>query len=252
MSPLLALRQRLPGSLVALDFDGTLAPVVSDPAQAGLAEGAGELLAALGQRVGQLAIVTGRPALFVVNQGGLAQLPGLVVLGQYGAECWQDGELQAGDPLPGLPLARAALAELPPGAVLEDKRTALAVHTRRAPDPAGLLLALRPRLERLAVDTGLECHQGRAVLELRPPGQSKGRALRTLLRPPPAAQPSAVLYAGDDLGDLSAFAVLDGLSIPTVRVCSDSDEAPVELRERADLVVAGPDGLLALLRSLLS
>ena len=248
-----ALRARLDRALIALDYDGTLAPVVADPARARPLAGVVAVLTELAPRVGRLAILTGRPARFVALVGGLATVPGLVVLGQYGAERWQAGELTVRPALPGLARARAALADLPHGAALEDKGSALAVHTRSAADPAGLLAGLGPRLERLAAATGLECHLGRFVLELRPPGDDKGRALRTLLDP----LPSGVLYAGDDLGDLPAFAELDnlagreGLALPVLRVCSDSAEAPPGLRARADLLVDGPPGVLALLRSLL-
>ena len=259
LSSLATLRRVLPRALIALDYDGTLAQIALDPADSRPQAGALDALLALAPRVGQLVIITGRPALFVVESGGLAQVPGLLVLGQYGAERWQAGQVTTRLPLPGLQAARAALVDLPVGARLEDKVTALAVHTRQAADPDGLLLALRPQLEKLATETGLACHLGRFVLELRPPGDDKGRALTGLLRP----LPSGVLYAGDDLGDLPAFAALDGLGgvtatggaggrdVPVLRVCSDSAEAPPELRERADLLVDGPAGLVALLEALL-
>ena len=241
------LRGVLHRALIALDYDGTLAPVTADPARTRPLEEVPAVLAALAPRVGRLAIITGRPVLFVTDVGGLGAVPDLLVLGQYGAERWQAGQVSRRAPLPGLPAAREALADLPAGAVLEDKRTALAVHTRQAADPAAVLAALGPRLERLAAATGLVCHAGRFVLELRPAGDDKGRALRTLLDP----LPTGVLYAGDDLGDLPAFAALDRLAVPVLRVCSDSAEAPAALRSQADLVVAGPPGVLALLRSLL-
>jgi trehalose 6-phosphate phosphatase len=61
-----------------------------------------------------------------------------------------------------------------------------------------------------------------------------------------------VLYAGDDLGDLSAFAVVDELrraGVPGIKVCSGSPEA-IEVAEAADVVVDGPDGVADLLESL--
>ncbi len=88
------------------------------------------------------------------------------------------------------------------------------------------------------------------VLEVRPPGSDKGGALLSLCEP----APSAVLFAGDDVGDLPAFDAVErlrGRGVPGLTVCSDSDEGPPELRERADLVVPGPQGLVALLRALL-
>lgn len=90
---------------------------------------------------------------------------------------------------------------------------------------------------------------GRLVLELRPPGMDKGVALLEYVRETGA---SAVLYAGDDLGDLPAFAAVDKLrsdGVPGLLVCSGSDEV-TELRERADVVVDGPEGVVRLLRAL--
>lgn len=62
----------------------------------------------------------------------------------------------------------------------------------------------------------------------------------------------AVLYAGDDLGDLAAYSAVekrraDGL--PGLLVCSGSAEVP-ELAARADLVVHGPAEVVALLADL--
>ena len=59
---------------------------------------------------------------------------------------------------------------------------------------------------------------------------------------------------GDDLGDVPAFATLDRMEAAgarVVRVAVRSDEAPSELLDRADVVVDGPAGALALLRELL-
>src|ERR687887_2421487 len=99
-------------ALVALDYDGTLAPIVPDPGQARPAEGAVEALRRLAGAVGTLAIVTGRPAAEVVELGGLAGVPGLLVAGQYGAERWHDGTLELPDPPPGVAAVRSALPDL--------------------------------------------------------------------------------------------------------------------------------------------
>jgi trehalose 6-phosphate phosphatase len=242
-------------ALVALDYDGTLAPIVADPGQARPAPGALDTLRRLAGTVGALAIVTGRPAAEVVRLGGLDAVPGLMVAGQYGAERWHDGTLEVPDPPPGVAAVREALpgvlaeAGADPGVWVEDKRLALAVHTRRASDPDGALAALDGPLRRLAARNGLEPHPGRYVLELRPPGYDKGGALRRLVE---ACSPGAVLFGGDDLGDLPAFAAVEDLraaGLPGVTVAAASTEA-AQVAERADLVVDGPAGMVALLGSL--
>lgn len=247
---LAALRAAPGAALVALDYDGTLAPVVARPEDAVPAPDAVEALAAVSRRVATVALITGRPAGAVVDLAGLHRVRGLVVLGQYGVQRW-DGELSEEPPSPGLGALRR---EVPPllsaGLRLEDKGHSLVVHARGAADPEQALGALAPDLTALAAEHGLEVHPGRQVLEVRPPGADKGKALLSLTTP----TTSAVLFAGDDLGDLPAFDAVDALrerGVPGVTVCSDSPEAPPALRERADLVVDGPRGVVELLRRLL-
>lgn len=251
-APLDVLRARLDDAVVALDYDGTLAPIVARPSEAVPAPGAVEVLAALAARVRTLALVTGRPADVVVELGGLGEIPGLVVLGQYGAQRWSGGQVTAPAPLPGVQRARVALRGLvvPEGADLEDKGLSVVVHTRRAPDPAGALERLAGVVREVAAATGLEVHPGRFVLELRPPGYDKRGALLSLCEP----LPGAVLFAGDDLGDLPAYDAVDDLraqGVAGVLVCSGSTEGPAALRVRADVVVDGPPGVVELLRTLL-
>lgn len=245
-----ALRADPGRALLALDYDGTLAPIVADPSAAVPAAGAVDELLRLAAVVGRIAIVTGRPAEMVVALAGLHQVPGLVVLGQYGAERWSEGSLSVAEPLPGIDVARAELPALVAshGAVVEDKRLALVVHTRTAPDPDEALAALTLPLAELAARVGLELHQGRYVLELRPPGFDKRSAVLAL-----GSSWSAALFAGDDLGDGAAYDAVDelrGLGVPGLTVFSDSNEGSAALRDRADLVVDGPHGVVSLLRAL--
>ena len=242
-------------ALVATDYDGTLAPIVADPMTAAPAPGAVAALTMLTGRAGTVAIITGRDARDAVSLGGLAAVPGLIVLGHYGAQRWQDGVVSEPPAPPGIQAAREALPGLlaaagaPEGTSVEDKGTALAVHTRRAADPAAALARLREPLRRLADSTALALEPGRLVLELRPPGMDKGAALRQLAAEHAAC---AVLYCGDDLGDLAAFAAIRGLradGVPGCAVASESAESP-QVAEAADLVVDGPPGVVRFLSAL--
>jgi trehalose 6-phosphate phosphatase len=207
--------------------------------------------------VGTLAVITGRPAGEAVELGGFGDIPGLIVLGHYGWERWEDGALAAPPPPPGVETARARLPELlaeagaPEGTRIEDKGSALAVHTRRTADPAAALAAVADPLADLAAATGLTLEPGRLVIELRPPGMDKGSALTALAA---ERKSGAILFAGDDLGDLPAFGAVHALRAvghPGLTVCSASGEVS-ELAAEADLVVAGPDEVAALLRALAS
>ncbi|GAA1896738.1 trehalose-phosphatase [Streptomyces sodiiphilus] len=255
---LAALLDRPREALVALDFDGTLAPIVPDPEAARAHPDAAPALARLAGRIGVLAVITGRAADVAVRLGGFDRTPGLdglTVLGGYGAERWDaaTGKLRKPPPHPGVEALRSELPDLiartAPGAFLEDKGGALAVHTRRSPDPAGAFSALREPMAALAERRGLALEPGRFVLELRPPGSDKGAALTGLVHESGA---SCVLYAGDDLGDLAAFDAvgrLRGSGVAGLRVCSGSTEV-AELAEHTDLTVDGPAGVVALLAAL--
>ncbi|WP_405582880.1 trehalose-phosphatase [Streptomyces sp. NBC_01190] len=260
---LAALLARPERAVVALDFDGTLAPIVPDPEQARAHPGAVPALARLAPKVASIIVVTGRPAGVAVRYGGFAGVPGLdhlVVLGHYGAERWDahSGEVRAPGAHPGVTAVRA---ELPGhldrigawhGTWIEDKGgRAVAVHTRRTEDPDAAFEALRGPLTELADAHGLMIEPGRYVLELRPPGMDKGVALAAYLRETKAG---SVLYAGDDLGDLAAFAAVVALreeGLPGLLVASaGAAETPPDLLDQADLSVPGPEGVVSVLNAL--
>ncbi|MFF3322180.1 trehalose-phosphatase [Streptomyces sp. NPDC002889] len=257
---LAALLARPTRAVIALDFDGTLAEIVPDPEQARAHPGAVPALAALAPRVASVAVVTGRPAGVAVRYGGFAGVAGLdhlVVLGHYGAERWDavTGTVHAPAPNPGVAAARAELPGLLDevgawkGTWVEEKGQAVAVHTRRATDPQAAFEALREPLAALADRHGLIMEPGRMVLELRPPGMDKGMALAEYVR---EVNAEVVLYAGDDLGDLPAFGVVEKLrsdGVPGLLVCSGSNEV-TELADRADLLLPGPPAVVEFLAAL--
>ncbi len=247
-------------AVVALDFDGTLAPVVDDPAQAWIHERGPEVLCRIAGRVRVVAIVTGRPAAQVVELGRLEEVaddlpPGarLIVRGQYGNEHWDSTSREVTSPE--VPEGLAAYAEDlqailaqedVDGSAVEHKGLAVAVHTRRLTDAQQAFDRLRPRLEDAAERHGLALEPGRLVLEARAPGMHKGNALREVVA---QADAGAVLFAGDDLGDLEAFEAASALrdqGLATFLVCSGSAEETA-LAELADVVVEGPAGVLDLL-----
>lgn len=254
-----AIRNHPRGAVLGFDFDGTLAPIVDDPEAARAHPRAAATLARLAPLVGSLVIVTGRPAATAVEYGGFEGIDGLVVLGQYGLERWESGTMSVPEPPPGIAEARAKLPDVlaaagaPDGTFVEDKGQALAVHTRRTAEPEVALERLRGIMNALAERTGLVVEPGRLVLELRPPGMDKGIAFRSFIDSLGDGPPSAVLFAGDDLGDLTAFDAIDALraeGIPGLKLCSGSTEVTT-LAERADLVVDGPQGIVEFLENLL-
>ena len=254
----------VPGAVVALDFDGTLSPVVDDPAAARIHDEAADALTGLAGVVRAVAVITGRPARQAIAMGDLDELglemrrrgTDLFVLGQYGNERWSSAERRIVSPRPPAGLAsferelpavlRAADAA---DAYVEEKGLAVAVHTRRLPDPAEALARLSGPVAGLAARHGLTVEPGRHVVEVRSGSMDKGQALRMLLA---EQQAEGVVFGGDDLGDVAAFEAVRALradGLPGVVVCVASEEQPA-LAELADVVVDGPGGTVTMLRAL--
>lgn len=246
--PLAALRREPATAGVFTDFDGTLAPIVRDPAAAKPARGVAELLDGLAQRYGVVAVVSGRPVAFLA-----ALLPASVVLsGLSGIEVQRYGERRVD---PGAERWRAVVAgavtrcqaEAPPGVVVEAKGLSLTLHYRADPGLASQVEALA---REVAGASGLVVRVARMSVELQPPvAADKGKFVRSL-----AAHLRSVCYLGDDVGDLTAFSALDDLAalgVTAVRVAVRSDESPATLLRAADVIVDSPVGAVALLRTLL-
>jgi trehalose 6-phosphate phosphatase len=233
------------------DFDGTLAPIVDDPAEAVPLEGAVDVLEALAGRYGRVGVISGRPASFLAEHLGGR---GVFLSGLYGLEYVEDdgGAVQAIDEAAPWrdvveEVAAAGDADLPAGISVERKGLCLTVHHRRDPS---LEPESRAWVEARAQETGLVVHPARMSFELRPPLQrDKGTVLAEA-----AEGRRQVCFLGDDRGDLTAFDALDRMAeagATVLRVGVDSPEAPAELLERADIVVEGPEGSLRILRGLL-
>jgi trehalose 6-phosphate phosphatase len=259
-----ALVRAASSAVVALDFDGTLSPIVDDPEAAHIHPEASDVLVDLADAVAAVAVVTGRPARQALALGGLDDVGNLIgeggkelyLFGQYGNERWSSTQRRVISPRPPHGLA-TFLRELPRAlrsvdagdAFVEDKGLAVAVHTRRLEDPEAAFERLLPKLRDLAEQHDLVVEPGRNVIEVRSHGMHKGLVVRTLVEELDAG---AFLFAGDDLGDLEAFEAVGELAregMPTLLVCSASTEES-RLAALADVVVKGPEGVLDFLRQL--
>lgn len=240
-----------PGRAAILtDFDGTLAPIVTDPAAATALPGAEEVLVRLAARYGVVGVVSGRPVSYLMSR--LGQAAGVVSLrGLYGMERAEGGVVSehpaAGawrEPLTAI--ADRAEREAPAGATVERKGLAVTLHVRAVPEAAGWL---QDFVGREVAAAGLTAHPGRMSVEIRPPVDAdKGSVVHEL-----GAGCDAVCFLGDDVGDLPAFAALAELGrdgAATLAVAVASDESPPELADIADVVVPDPEGALAVLRHL--
>jgi trehalose 6-phosphate phosphatase len=250
------LRARAAEAALCLDFDGTLAPIVDDPDDAAPLPGTVELLARLAARFAAVALVSGRPARFLADK---VQAPGVAHVGLYGMELVKDGQVQVDPEVDAWRGAvAAALADLAAhpavtasGAYLEDKGLGVGVHLRRVADPGRWAEPVEQAAVEVAGRHGLHVAPGKLVYELRPPiERDKGDAVQRVVDEVGAR---VLAMAGDDLGDLAAFATVERLvqaGGDGLRIAVASDESPPELLAAADLVVHGPEGLREVLERL--
>ena len=197
--------------LVAMDFDGTMAPIVGHaddarPLPRSAAAFAG--LAVLPRTT--TALISGRA---LASLRAVASPPvNTVLIGSHGAEAWL-GPGSTGltlDPEQKALLAevRAVLADIvkeAPGTMLEDKPAGVVLHTRLAADDVAddAVAAARSVLQDRK---GVFLKDGKRVLETSVVNASKGEGV-TFLRQITGA--TGVLFAGDDTTDEDALARLE-------------------------------------------
>lgn len=232
---------------VITDVDGTISPIVDDPAAAQVTPRNRELLAALAESLPLVAVISGRAAADVQARVGL---PGLVYVGNHGLERWADGVVhlapEAATYRPALEAAIAATAALEqPGMQVEDKGATVSVHYRRTPDPAAARALLLPALEGITADHGLKLFAGRMVFELRPPiDVHKGTAFRQLVT---EYALDAALYLGDDTTDIDALHMARTLreqaACYAVGLGVNSAGTPSDVLAAADVALDGVSGV---------
>jgi trehalose 6-phosphate phosphatase len=235
---------------IVADFDGSLAPIVADPAAAVALPAALSALEELVSHFGTVAVVSGRPAAFLAER---LPVDGLTLVGQYGLERFVGGTVvvdPSADPfLPAIAQVADDAEHVWPDLHVERKGgLAVTLHWRGAPDHGEDAAAWA---DATAARLGLDVVPGRMAREFRAGVPiDKGTVFETLV-----TDCDAALFAGDDHGDLSAFDALDRLEASgalstAVRVGVASDEGPAEIRARADVVVDGPPGLATMLAEL--
>lgn len=235
------------------DFDGTLSPIVADPATARPLPGAVDALAELAERVRVVAVVSGRAALDARRLLGSDRV---MVIGNHGLEWLEPG---AREPTwdPGLRGAAgeverlAGAVPLEPGVRVERKGLSATVHVRNAPDPEAARRRVLGALEPVA-GPAVVIRPGRMSLELRPAGAGdKGSAVRSVagrygLR--------GLLVLGDDVTDLDMFRAArelgeEGASTAVIGV-GGAGEVPAEVAAAADAMLPDPAAVVELLQAL--
>lgn len=240
---------------VITDFDGTLAPIVTDPYGARPAPDAVRALGALADTFGVVAVVSGRPVAFLeerlVTAGNPPSGRAVRFSGLYGLEwSWGDGRITVE---PEAERWRPVVADVserfganaPPGVLVEPKGLTVTVHWRGAPDAEGWV---RRQVEAEEARSGLRGHPGRMSVELRPPlAFDKGSVVRQLV-----SGCTAACFLGDDVGDLPAFAALRGLAtesgLAALSIAVVDEESDALVVQAADVRLSGPEQAVQVLQ----
>jgi trehalose 6-phosphate phosphatase len=193
-----------------LDIDGTLLDLARTPDQVKVPLELVKALEHLAHRLsGALAFVSGR-SLDSIDR--LFAPFHQAAIGAHGGEVrGADGSVARSKPLPeNVRQVFAGLADNIPGLLLEDKKSALALHYRLAPEARPVLNSAMEKHARLFEIEKIHILHGKAVIEARRQGVDKGAAVEMLVRQKPFAGRS-VLFGGDDATDEDVFRILPRL-----------------------------------------
>lgn len=207
-----------PGVLVGFDFDGTLAPIESNPTHSTVAPSLAERLQEFANRPNvQLAVVSGRQ---LADLESRIPLDDTILAGNHGLEVKRDNEYTVyGDADEYRSLLESIaetlsekLAEIP-GCRIEDKEFTRTIHVRETPDSS--VDAVCNTVQR-TVERYSNCHitRGKQAFEVRPSvSHDKGTTMAMLAKETPADW--LTLYIGDDTTDEHAFEVIqpDGVGV---------------------------------------
>src|ERR1700730_7350316 len=176
---------------------------------------------------GALALVSGRSLSDLDLLFSPLQLP---AIGGHGAEFrpYSGGEPDLRRTVPldaALKRKFAAVAEIGPGIIIEDKSYSVSLHYRLAPNLEGLV---RAAVERICAENSsapIEILHGKSVVEIKQVGFSKGTGVRELMRYPPFLGRHPI-FIGDDVTDESVFDIIsefDGLAFSVGRMVAGVD-----------------------------
>jgi trehalose 6-phosphate phosphatase len=221
-----------------LDIDGTLLELMPTPRDVKVPPGLARTLKGLMERTaGALALVSGRSLPDIDRIFAPDQFP---AIGGHGAEMrLSSGDAVASHALPlddELKRRLAAIAQLSPGILLEDKGYSLALHYRLAPRAEKAIHEAICLIRADLPDAATEVLPGKCVFEIKRSGFTKASGVRELMRHPPFNGRKPI-FMGDDVTDESVFAIMpdmDGLAFSVgrrVKGVAGHFDAPSDVRK---------------------
>jgi trehalose 6-phosphate phosphatase len=214
-------------SAILLDIDGTILDLAPSPRQVWVPPGLRRTLARLNELTGgAVALVSGRPLAEIDLIFAPLQL---AAIGGHGAEMriTPDAEPMKRATSLSSTLKRklAAINELGPGILVEDKGYSLALHYRLAPEKGAIVRAEVEAICATAVPGTVEILSGKQVYEVKPAGINKGNAVCELMSHPPFTGRNPI-FVGDDTTDEPVFGIISqfgGLGFSVGRFVAESN-----------------------------
>lgn len=217
------------------DLDGTLAEIRPHPDQVAIPDAVLQMLHRLAmQNAGALALISGRS---MVELDALTTPFRFPLAGVHGAE---RRDIRGQTHIVTLPQAlkrdvynqlSTALENLP-GAELESKNMAFALHYRQVPQHAAALLTLAKQITARWPQLALQ--PGKCVLEIKPRGTDKGEAIAAFMQESPFAGRTP-LFIGDDLTDEAGFVAVNRAGGISVKVGCGETQANWRLASVTDV-----------------
>jgi trehalose 6-phosphate phosphatase len=222
-----------PSCALFLDFDGTMVDIAPQPHAVHVPQPLLTVLQDLKDYLqGAVAVISGRP---IEQIDALLDPLQLAVAGVHGAERrGADGRVHLlhTHPLDHVEEAACELAAQYPGLLVENKRGSLALHYRLAPDLEEL--CLRTMQDAVEDSPGITLLRGKMVVEAKPGGASKGRAIEDFLAEPPFAGRTPI-FIGDDVTDEVGFSTVQRLGGLGIKVGEGASVASHRLADPSAL-----------------
>lgn len=234
--------------LLLLDFDGTLAPIVDDPAMAQLSEHLKTTLSLLARQT-DVVVISGRNRAFLETI--FTDMP-VYLVAEHGAflrkptQSWTRLDLSTDDWVADVQAVMQQLVERLPGSFIEQKETAIVWHYRMLDDEIGESTAneLSTQLRRMSFATPITIIQGSKVVEVKPALHSKGTVALAIVE---QKTYDFIVSIGDDTTDEDMFRLLPNWSY-TLKVGAGVSFARYRLARQPDveaLLVQMANALLA-------
>ncbi|WP_080056031.1 bifunctional alpha,alpha-trehalose-phosphate synthase (UDP-forming)/trehalose-phosphatase [Spirosoma aerolatum] len=221
--------------LLLFDFDGTLAPIVNDPALACPSDALKKTIQRLAE-TSDVVVISGRNRAFLEKT--FAGIP-VYLVAEHGAflqkpdQPWERLDLSSDDWVASVRAMMAPYVERAPGSFIEEKETSIAWHYRKSEldDIENQAVDLVTQLRSASYSIPLTIIQGSKVVEVKTAQHSKGTVANAIFEQKPY---DFIVSIGDDTTDEDMFRQLPNWAY-TVKVGAGISFARYRLARQRDV-----------------